>query len=1561
MLKKVIAIYIALAVALSGCVTVGVLLLTDYFDAKALQEAMKAENEVAVIDGMFHDQTDLFMEPTAPTNEDEITLRIRTLRYNVTKAQIQYTSDDGVTWTTMDMKFDCHDNTGYYDFWTVTIPPQENFIYYRFLLTNKGNDTTCWYTLAQESKSDGGPVYDEPDYSQCWKLLVGFDTPDWAKGTIWYSIIPDGFFNANTTNDDLTTGTLTANVWGLGKYTNKNLNAYYGGDIEGIAEKVGYIKSLGVESIFANPVHRGAQTVGYGAYAYKEVEGRFGTLKTYKDLMSVIHANDMHYMQDVDLAYVAQTNLWRGHDYFVTGESSIKDVFTSAHVAGWGGEVLDLGKTEAQKLIWTEEDSYLQYLLKEVGVDGFRFDTGGWLWGATETKDLSANEVMQSMRTYLKKVNPEVFLLSESSGTTPLKDGAFDSEWNRSAETLIQGYAQGLTSSTGVMTILKNHNLMLPRSVGHTIYNYTSQHDLSRVYGNDYQMKAAVTLLYGFVGSPCIYWGEENVMTISSDGVSSGDPFTYFDWNPSNWDYGMRAHYTAMAELRQNYSAVKTGAYKTLAVDDIGQYISFARFDKNGSVVFAINQNEDIKEHEVDMRTAGVADGEVVTDWLTGKEYTVKDGKIIANIIPGGTAFVTGGKSATFRQAYKVSNLGSDATIVTTDVDAFYLEGNGKLTGKADAVKFAGVESFGEFEISAGFKTADGEAALMVRNSNSTSSAFYAAVIGKGKLTVTYRTTNGAEVKTVAAVTVANDSVVRITRGADNTLTTYVAALNADGSEGTWTVVSGSEIKINLDNQVKSGFAPISGKVSIVGLAKKALEGLPSETFNNATYSALLNGLSTSSDATLADGYLTLKASGQMATFTAYAPSQDYTFKTALKYAPASEGDRAGLIVRGSSQEWISVGRTVENGKSVIYFGKATGGIFNILYTAEDTNPNDEVVVQIQKIGAVYSAIYSYDGVNWEDVGDTYIYMNFPENNVGLLLEGTVDSKYNYACFGDSINDGKSTNTPHTPHTINMSFTDNELADKSNNWTNGGGTWVESDQGVTQTDKTVLGIMTDSGRLYSNFRAQAVFSFNEGEGWAGMGFGKASPISGPTEGFALKFTTDKKVALYKGETKIAEVGINIPDGDSLKVSLEANNKGEIFVYVGEDSILALHLENTGYVNGYFCYYTEGVNAEIGNYAISDTIANWAVMNGSFVGAGNSLTVMNGVVTNLTGVAMSNFVLQVQLTVNPTTTAIAAAQVVLSAPQGASGDRDGVMLQLDQYGRLSLWEKGFEKAAYQMENPPEKGRVKQFAMVVKQNGTYKVYIPGKADPVLSYTEDFVRGGVIAFSAYASTCKYTRLSFENITSETDLNTVKTYTDFLSGKSAAELPLPAYKEEFNSQASWSNLVSYSGDWVIKDGALHCTSTNAWDQRVLVSSTPYDNFRITFDMKSTGGGSWFGVSIRSSKPSANHASGSTGGIAIIFNRSGGFYTFIDATNQNDNSALNPIDYKKGPVPGFKTDEFFTVTIEAINESIKVYSGGVLLAECTDDGDYEGYIRFISGTAMVAFDNLIIEPILVD
>ena len=131
----------------------------------AREKKLYAENNSANITEAFHDQANEYMEPLEPTKTDDITVRLRTKRYNVNKAQVQYTADKGKTWQTADMTFDRHDDTGYFDFWVGKIPAQESVFYYRFICAN---DTGSYFV----DRSLQPDTVESGTYSDCWAVSL---------------------------------------------------------------------------------------------------------------------------------------------------------------------------------------------------------------------------------------------------------------------------------------------------------------------------------------------------------------------------------------------------------------------------------------------------------------------------------------------------------------------------------------------------------------------------------------------------------------------------------------------------------------------------------------------------------------------------------------------------------------------------------------------------------------------------------------------------------------------------------------------------------------------------------------------------------------------------------------------------------------------------------------------------------------------------------------------------------------------------------------------------------------------------------------------------------------------------------------------------------------------------------------------------------------------------------------------------------------------------------------------------------------------------------------------
>ncbi|WP_307293300.1 glycoside hydrolase family 13 protein [Pedobacter agri] len=125
-------------------------------------------------------------------------------------------------------------------------------------------------------------------------------TPEWSKGIVWYQIFPERFNNGDPTNDPKaedqdgaypfnTTSPFQIHSWTsdwyqLQPYEQQNgkdiyynlQRRRYGGDLQGVINKLDYIKSLGVDAIYMTPIFWSPSSHKYDALCYHHVDPTFG-------------------------------------------------------------------------------------------------------------------------------------------------------------------------------------------------------------------------------------------------------------------------------------------------------------------------------------------------------------------------------------------------------------------------------------------------------------------------------------------------------------------------------------------------------------------------------------------------------------------------------------------------------------------------------------------------------------------------------------------------------------------------------------------------------------------------------------------------------------------------------------------------------------------------------------------------------------------------------------------------------------------------------------------------------------------------------------------------------------------------------------------------------------------------------------------------------------------------------------------------------------------------------------------------------------------------------------
>lgn len=164
-----------------------------------------------------------------------------------------------------------------------------------------------------------------------------FKTPDWFKNAVVYQIFPDRFFNGDTSNDTAQKTSRGAtnyefyNNWysipedptleftadgkpnlsylgtkGDGLWSNE----IYGGDLIGIQKKLNYLQSLGINTLYFNPISQSISNHRYDTTDYKNVDPILGSMDDYVSLAKEAHKRGMHIILDGVFNHVSDDSVY---------------------------------------------------------------------------------------------------------------------------------------------------------------------------------------------------------------------------------------------------------------------------------------------------------------------------------------------------------------------------------------------------------------------------------------------------------------------------------------------------------------------------------------------------------------------------------------------------------------------------------------------------------------------------------------------------------------------------------------------------------------------------------------------------------------------------------------------------------------------------------------------------------------------------------------------------------------------------------------------------------------------------------------------------------------------------------------------------------------------------------------------------------------------------------------------------------------------------------------------------------------------------------------------------
>lgn len=219
-------------------------------------------------EAIYSDETNQYLTPMEPEANQPVAVRLRVEKDS--HAIIKLMAIDGTAYPMKLMK-----KGQLFDYYETTIDLKEDTFAYYFSVEDESG--VCYYDKFGDSD------WVRPQYA--FRIIPGFSTPDWAKGAVMYQILVDRFANGDTTNDVqnreyhyICTQAGKMEDWDALPDPEFDVAEFYGGDLEGVRQKLDYLKSLGVEVIYFNPIFVSPSNHKYDTADYDHIDPHYGRI-----------------------------------------------------------------------------------------------------------------------------------------------------------------------------------------------------------------------------------------------------------------------------------------------------------------------------------------------------------------------------------------------------------------------------------------------------------------------------------------------------------------------------------------------------------------------------------------------------------------------------------------------------------------------------------------------------------------------------------------------------------------------------------------------------------------------------------------------------------------------------------------------------------------------------------------------------------------------------------------------------------------------------------------------------------------------------------------------------------------------------------------------------------------------------------------------------------------------------------------------------------------------------------------------------------------------------------
>ncbi|MBP3312554.1 MAG: glycoside hydrolase family 13 protein [Butyricicoccus sp.] len=442
-------------------------------------------------------------------------------------------------------------------------------------------------------------------------------------------------------------------------------NDFFGGSLRGVIEKLDYLESLHVRTIYFNPMFEAFSNHRYDTGDYKTIDPMMGTEDDFRELCAKAKARGMRVILDGVFSHTGYDSKYfnaRGHyDSVGAYQSKESPYFDWYDFSNWPNNYSSWWGIYTLPQVRELNDKYLDYIIEgEDSVIRHWLNAGASGW-RLDVADELPDEFIAKLNQAARETKPDALVVGEVWEDASNKisydvrrryfqGGELDSVMNYPLRDGIMAFLSGSPAedfAEKMETLRENY----PRAVFYNLMNIIGTHDTPRAltalgadpgdWGASREFRAnkrltgeglarakrmlriAATIQFTMPGSPTIYYGDE----AGQQGYE--DPFNRRTYPWGEEDEELLEFYRGLCAVRAENPALTDGSIEFLEAR--GGLLLYVRGDAGERVLVAVNRTAETQSYEI-------TGTESLENLLDGAQYVGSEDGVVIELAPESAA-----------------------------------------------------------------------------------------------------------------------------------------------------------------------------------------------------------------------------------------------------------------------------------------------------------------------------------------------------------------------------------------------------------------------------------------------------------------------------------------------------------------------------------------------------------------------------------------------------------------------------------------------------------------------------------------------------------------------------------------------------------------------------------------------------------------------------------------------------------------------------------------------------------------------------------------------------------